>query len=209
MAAPDDTLDLLQRWHRGDREALATLVERDRPWVEGHVRQRRGAALQRHEETADEFQELMLRVLRYTPRFLCANRAQLRGLLSRMIENLLIDRARRLASRRHEVLLGQASHSQLGLVPGMSPATDPADAAARGEDVAWMRLGLEFLGSKDRDIVWQRQFAEASFVEIAAALGATEDSVRMRFQRALLRLAAIVQRLRAGELDQLLAEQVE
>ena len=206
MTGPDDTQDLLHRWHEGDAEALAALVERDRGWVEGRVRKRRGVALRRHGDTLDDFQELMLRALRYSPKFVCANRLQFRALLARMIENLVADKARSLGSRRHEVHVESLSGSQLSLVPGVGDATGPVEAASRAEDIAWMRLGLEFLGDAERDVVWQRQFEERSFVEIAATAGATEDAVRMRFQRALLRLAAIVQRLRAGELDGLLAD---
>ena len=168
------------------------------------MRKRRGAALRRHGETMDDFQELMLRALRYSPRFLCANRRQFRGLLARMIENLVTDRARSLSSRRHEVHLESISGSQLSLAAGTTKATGPVDAAARNEDIAWMRFGLEFLGDADRDVVWQRQFEERSFVEIAVATNSTQDAVRMRFQRALLRLATIVQRLHAGDLDALL-----
>jgi DNA-directed RNA polymerase specialized sigma24 family protein len=72
--------------------------------------------------------------------------------------------------------------------------------------VAWMRLGMEFLGHDEREIVWQRQFLERSFAEIAATIGATDDAVRMRFHRTLLRLAHVVQQLQAGQMDRLLAQ---
>ncbi len=202
VSSADDTLDLLRRWHGGDPDAVARLVDRDRGWVEARLRRRRAA--RGDGDTQDDCQDLMLRVLRYSPRFVCANRRQFRGLLARMIENLVIDRAR--GRRRREVHFESVSESRLDLTMGGVHATDPVDAAARGEDRAWLRLGLEFLAEADRDVVWQRHLEEATFAAIAAEVGSTEDAVRMRYQRALLRLAAIVQRLRGGDVDLLLRE---
>ena len=206
MTADPETVELLQRWHAGDQQALADLVQRDRAWIEARVRQGRGSKLQRHGETMDDFQDLMLRALTYVPRFLCANRRQFRGLLARMLENLLVDKARRLDSRAPEVPLASPSQSQLVLDPHLASATGPAEAAARNDDIAWMQLGLQFLDAEDRDVVWQRQFLDRSFAEIGAELGAASDAVRMRFHRALLRLAGIVQRQQLGQLDALLGE---
>jgi DNA-directed RNA polymerase specialized sigma24 family protein len=207
MEPADETIELLQRWHGGDAAALAKLVERDRTWVEQQVRRRRGEPLRRHGETVDDVQDLMVRALQYAPRFVCANRRQFRGLLVRMIGNVLADKARRLDRREPPLSLAAASQSRLHLDPSLTSATGPCEAAARNEDLAWMQLGMDFLDAADRDLVRQRQFLERGFAEIAADLGATPDGVRMRFQRALLRLAGIVQRLQGGQLDALLAEQ--
>lgn len=207
MTADPETVELLQRWHAGDQQALADLVQRDRAWIEARVRQGRGSKLQRHGETMDDFQDLdPPPAPNYAPRFLCANRRQFRGLLARMLENLLVDKARRLDSRAPEVPLASPSQSQLVLDPHLASATGPAEAAARSDDIAWMQLGLQFLDAEDRDVVWQRQFLDRSFAEIGAELGAASDAVRMRFHRALLRLAGIVQRLQLGQLDALLGE---
>lgn len=206
MPDSDDTMSLLQRWHLGDRDAVVSLIERDRVWVEERVRRRRGALLRQHGETMDDVQDLMLRALGYAPRFVCENRWQFRSLLARMIQNLVVDKARHLAGRRREVTLGLESQSQLML---SAAATGPAplEAASRSEDLAWMRLGLEFLDDEERHVVWERQFEERTFPEIAAELGLQENAARMRFQRALVRLTGIVLRLRAGGLDGLLGDE--
>lgn len=202
VPAADDTLELLRRWHGGDLEAVARLVERDREWVEARLRRRRIA--RGDGDTHDDCQDLMLRVLRYAPRFVCANRSQFRGLLARMIENLVVDRARGRPGR--EIAFASLTESRLDLTLGAGHATDPGDAAARDEDRAWLRLGLEFLGDVDRDVVRQRHFEEREFAAIASSVGSSEDAVRMRYQRALLRLATIVQRLRGGEVERLLQQ---
>jgi RNA polymerase sigma factor (sigma-70 family) len=205
MPDPDDTMSLLQRWHHGERDAVVSLIERDRAWVEERVRRSRGPLLRQHGETMDDFQDLMLRVLNYAPRFLCENRRQFRSLLARMVANLVVDKARHLSGRRHEVALGLESQSRLLLSSGAGQP-GPLEAAARSEDLAWMRLGLEFLDDEERQVVWERQFEERTFPEIAARLGLQENAARMRFQRALVRLTGIVLRLRSGDLDGLLGE---
>ncbi|MCR9246068.1 MAG: sigma-70 family RNA polymerase sigma factor [bacterium] len=206
MQPPDETLELLQQWHGGDRAALTALIERDRAWVEARVRQRRSDKLRQHAETVDDFQELMLRALQYTPKFLCADRGQFRALVARMIENVLVDRARYLGSHRRDAQIQAMRVSQINLDSRVATSAGPDAAAAHNEEVAWMHLGMQFLDEGEREIVWQRQFEERAFVELAQEAGVSEDAVRMRFNRALLRLATIVQRLQRGELDGLLAE---
>ncbi len=202
---PDETLGLLERWHGGDRQALSQLVERDRRWVEERVRNRRGASLRRLSDTHDDVQDLMLRALQYSPRFLCRDRGQFRALLARMIENLLVDRSRSAAARNHDRRLDSLfGDSRISLDPAIATADQPAEVAARNEEIAWMRLGLEFLDAEERDVIWRRQLLEQGFAEIAAEDGIAADAVRMRFNRAMLRLAGVVQRLQAGDLAQLL-----
>jgi RNA polymerase sigma factor (sigma-70 family) len=205
MPPDDPTIELLQRWHGGDHTALATLVERDRPWIEAKVRRLRGVLAQRHGETMDDFQDLMLRALQYAPRFVCANRNQFRGLLARMIGNLIADRVRRQGHQHLDRPLADLSQSHLTLGQAIASNTNPLDAAARSDDLAWMHLGMQFLEDQEREIVWQRQFLERNFAEIATDFDMTPDAVRMRFHRTLLRLATLVQRLQQGRLDELLA----
>lgn len=200
----DQTLNLLSRWHQGDRDALMQLLERDRDWIAQRIRARRSPQLRQQAETVDDVQDLMLDALEYSPRFLAANRAQFRGLLARMIENRLIDRARGL-TRQGKALTLQ-SDARLSLNPELQARqpTEPGQAAMHQEELAWMRLGLEFLEAQERALVISRQFEEKSFVEIAAAEGLAADAVRMRFQRTVLRLAGIVQGLQAGKLAEML-----
>lgn len=204
MTDADDTAELLQRWHDGDRDALMTLVARDRDWIERRLRERRGALLRSFEETGDGVHDLMLRALDYAPRFLVANRRQFRALLLRMLGHQLADHARRAERepRPRTVSEADASRARIGLLPDLS-ATPPDAAAARAEELAWMRIGLEFLPDLDRRLLYARVFEEHEFAAAGAVVGLAEDAARMRFRRALLKLAGVVQRLQHGELDTL------
>jgi RNA polymerase sigma-70 factor (ECF subfamily) len=83
-------------------------------------------------------------------------------------------------------------------------ATRPSAAADRNEKRAWIRLALELLDTADRDVVLLRQWDGLSFAEVGERLGIREDAARMRFERAVARLARLVARLRAGEIAQVL-----
>lgn len=209
MSAEERTLELLGRWHSGDRAALMELVERDREWILDRVRRARGPALRRDADTIDHFQDLMVDVLDYAPRFLVASRSQFRRLVARMVDNLLVDRARWLA-RRRPVQGGDVgswqSESRLCLDPSVPVGEAPSVAAARAEELDWLRLGLQFLDEDERRLVHEHKLDGRSFVELGAELGVAPNTLRMRCSRALLRLAGIMRRLQAGKLDELLDE---
>jgi RNA polymerase sigma-70 factor, ECF subfamily len=77
-------------------------------------------------------------------------------------------------------------------------ATTPSRHAARNEEEAWLRLALEMLAPGDRDLIAMREWQQLGFTEIGAHLGVPENTARMRFQRALARLADRVESLRRG-----------
>lgn len=209
MTEDERTRELLERWHGGDRSAAAELVERDRDWILARVRQARGPMLRNDAETADHFQDLMLEVLDYAPRFVVASQAQFRALIARMVDNLLIDRARWLERRRPvrpATRPDWAGESRLCLDPALGDSQGPAAQAERAEEIDWLRLGLEFLDPEERRVVHEHKLCGRSFVDLADEFGLQANTVRMRYNRAVLRLAGILRRLQAGGLDGLLAE---
>ncbi|MFO1053293.1 MAG: sigma-70 family RNA polymerase sigma factor [Planctomycetota bacterium] len=204
-----ETVDLLRAWHAGDRNALLALVDRDREWVFGRIRRRRGARLREMAETVDHVQDLMLDVLEYAPRFLVASRAQFRALVARMIDNMLIDGARRIARRPAKAATPEsllARESYVSLDPSLRLSDSPHEVASQKEELDWLRIGLEFLDDDERFVVHAHRLDGRTFVEIGTELGIEPNTVRMRCNRAVLRLAGIVRRLQSGGLDALLAE---
>jgi DNA-directed RNA polymerase specialized sigma24 family protein len=63
-----------------------------------------------------------------------------------------------------------------------------------------VRLGLELLDAEDRKILLAREYDDRSFVDIGDELGMTANAVRMRWVRAVARLADVLKQLRAGRL---------
>jgi RNA polymerase sigma-70 factor, ECF subfamily len=203
MAAPDDTLVLLRRWHAGERAAIDVLLARDLPWIHDYVHARLGPLLRARGDTGDYVQGAALAALQYTPRFLTANREQFRALVARIVENHLRDaHDHHAAARRHPAQERQLPNdSVLDLDRSLHTDAQPPAVAARDEQEAWVRLALELLDPPDRQVLWLRQWQGLEFAAIARQLAVTEDAARMRFQRALPKLAQQLARLRHGPFD--------
>ena len=206
-----ETVQLLRKWHEGDRAALDSLLERDLPWIQARVRRRLGPLLRARAETDDFVQDAVAEVLSYTPRFLLSNRAQFRALLARIVENHLRDQHDRFSAYRRALHLERPlpSDTRLHLDQPRAPVARPSEVAERREWEAWVRLGLEALETEDRRIIVQRNWDGLSFADIARELGVSEDAARMRFHRSLARLTAAVNDLRAGKLRRWLSAESE
>jgi RNA polymerase sigma-70 factor (ECF subfamily) len=200
MDPSDDTRVLLQRWHAGDRQAIEALVGRDLEWIRGHVRARLGPLLRSRGETMDYVQDAVLDVLQYTPRFLTDDRRQFRALVARIVENHLRDAHDHHAAQRRTPARERPvpTDSVLDLGVAASTVTRPDAAAERNEQEAWVRLALELLEPADRQVLLLRQWQGLEFAVVGEHLGIAEDAARMRFQRALPKLAKQLEALRAG-----------
>jgi RNA polymerase sigma factor (sigma-70 family) len=201
MAAEQDpTLQLLEHWHQGDEQALARLVELHLPWLRQQVERRLGPALRQQGEVDDYLQDAMLDFLRDSPRFVVRDGVQFRGLLARVLENTLRDRNDWFRAKRRDLARRAAlpTESVLSLDPALQRSTTPSVDATRNEVRDWVRLGLELLEAEDRKIILLREYEDRSFVEIGTELGMTANAVRMRWVRAVARLAEVMKELRAG-----------
>lgn len=202
----DETRELLIRWHGGDNDALAALVERDLTWLSDHVRRHLGPRLRRLNDTHDMIQNAMVEVLRCGPRFVVADRNHFRNLIARMVGNVLCGEHDRLTAAKRDVDREQHLGSGEGiawLVDDERGRESPSEEASRSELSAMVRLALELLEPEDRRLIVWREYQGESFAEIASRLGQKEDAARMRFQRALPRLAAELTRLRKRDLSSL------
>ena len=200
MTEEPRTLLLLQRWHQGDAQALETLLRRDLPWLLAEVRRRMGSELQQRSDVDDIVQQAMIAMLQSGPRFLVSDRDHYRALMLRIVENTIkkqirLGRQQKRDGAREEPL---PSGSVLALDASV---TRPSAAADRNERRAWVQLALELLPEQDREVVLLRQWEGLPFAEVGQQLGIAEDAARMRFERALARLARTVQQLRAGQLQ--------
>lgn len=198
-SAPD-TPALLAMWHSGDSDALATLVELHLPWLRNHVTERLGPFLRRHGDAEDYLQDAMLSFLRNAPRFQVRDAAQFRALLARVTENSLRDRNDWFRAKRRDLARNDSlpTDSVLALDPQLAASATPSRHAAADEARDWVRLALELLNPEDRRILVAREYDDRSFVEIGQELGMTASAVRMRWVRAVARLAAIMNDLRGG-----------
>jgi RNA polymerase sigma-70 factor (ECF subfamily) len=203
MSDGPGTLQLLARWHSGDETALGELLARELPWLQQQVRRRMGDALRARTDVDDVVQRAMIDVLRHGPRFLVEDREHYRALLLRIVENALRKELRDARRQKRDARREEPLPSGTVLVLD-TRVTRPSAAAERSERRAWLQLALELLPPADREILLLRQWEGLSFGAAAERLGIREDAARMRFERALARLARAVERLRSGEVAALL-----
>jgi RNA polymerase sigma-70 factor (ECF subfamily) len=200
-----DTTVLLKRWNSGDEAALQELLQQHLPWIRAHVEHRLGDFLRAKEDSGDIVQDALVEFLRYGPRFEVSNEAHLRFLLGRIAENVLRDRHDFFTRRRRQAAREQPipDDSVLALDPGAREVTQPDAALERKQWQAWVRLALELMDPEDREVIVLRQWDNLEFAQIGERLGLGADAVRMRFQRALPKLAQKIQMLQRGDIDEL------
>jgi RNA polymerase sigma-70 factor (ECF subfamily) len=195
----------LEKWHKGKREALELLLERNLPWIHARVRQRLGPKLRRMVDSIDVVQDAAVQFLLYAPRFLVSDERHFRALLARIVENVLRNKNDWYTARRRELARMKPLPSDTMLIldpPRDSKAATPSSLAQAQEEEAWIRFCIELLEPNDREVLVLRQWDGLSFVEIGERLGLSESAAWMRHSRALGRLAKSVGALRRGELEQ-------
>jgi RNA polymerase sigma-70 factor (ECF subfamily) len=203
-----NTFQLLRSWHEGDRRALDALIEKHLGWVQDRVHQRLGPALRPAGDTQDFVQEAMVQVLEYGPRFELADEEHFRRLLARIVENTLRARHRFIHQQRRDVDREKpiGSGTVLRLDQPRDEVTRPSVHADRNERIAWVRLAMELLPPADREVLWMKDMDGLTFAQIGERLESKEDAMRMRYNRALPKLARKVAELKGGGLGDLLED---
>ncbi|MFO1053800.1 MAG: sigma-70 family RNA polymerase sigma factor [Planctomycetota bacterium] len=198
----DETFDLLRRTHAGDDGALHGLLARHLDWLRARVHLRLGRRLRHEAETQDFVQEVAVRVLRDGPRFLVSDSARFRALLCRMVENALCDAADHAFARRRRAPTVAAGATQVVALDQLSGSMLSAEElASNREQSAWVEIALELLDAEDRALIRLREWDRMEFAVIGTQLSMSSDAARMRFNRALGRLAAKIVELRSSGFD--------
>lgn len=185
MSQDHTTAWLLLRVREGDEGARATLLQRVEPLLRRWAQGRLPPALRDAQDTGDLVQGTLLRALVRLDRFESAHPGALFGYLRTTLLNAMRDALRALP--RDERIDAEALE-QLPALPGS------AVEAALGRDgaLAYEQV-LQALEPAHRELVVMRFEFGLSFPEIASELGESPDGVRMKLNRALKRMAAMLQ----------------
>lgn len=205
---PSETRLLLLRLREGDRSALDALLERDLEWIRGYVRRRLKRQLRSRLESGDVVQEAVIEFLRYGPPFLVSDQQEFRRLAARVVENVIGHQYDWFTAQRRELNRDRPLPSEdiLDLDARRKADGTPSQEAQKNEREACVRLGLELLGAQDREAILLREWKGCSLAEMGTQLGIAEDAARMRYNRAVQRLARKVRQLRSGSLAESLDE---
>jgi RNA polymerase sigma factor (sigma-70 family) len=182
-AMPSDPVfcDLIRRARAGNSDAAGELVRLYEPEIRRYIRVRlTDPQLRRAVDSADIFQSVLANffVRLVGGQFDLHEPAQLVKLLAVMAKHRIIDHARKPANRCAQ----QADSAFWAAVAGREP--EPGPAPDRVDLLAEFRRRLT---AEEFALVEQRA-AGRTWSEIAAATGASADSVRKRLDRALERV---------------------
>ncbi len=200
--------ELLNRWFVSkDRAALDLLLAGNMDFLRRYAHGKLGKQVQAKEDTGDVVQDAIIEFLRYSPPFVIASEAQLRGLLCKIVDGVLSGHHRWFARMRREVARERPLPDGTSVVvqPFVADDPSPSHMAQDHEREAALRLAIATLDPTDQRIVMMRTYQNAPFEEIGEAVGMKADTARVRYGRALSRLSGKVRALGKGQFDEFLA----
>lgn len=185
MAQDHTTAWLLGRVRDGDAGARAALLARVEPLLRRWAHGRLPPRLREAQDTGDLVQATLLRALARLDRFESAHPGALYGYLRTTLLNAMRDALRALPPDE------RADAALLEELPAL-PESALESALGRDGALAYEQV-LRDLDPAQRELVVMRFEFGLSFPEIAAELGETPDGVRMKVNRALRRMATLLQ----------------
>ena len=198
------TPELVESYHRDrDDHLLLELYERHRDWVHGYVRRRMTDVHRKLDASEDVVQETFMALFRQGPAFVPPDDDTFRRLVGTIVVNRLHNRFRFLTAQRrdHRQEAGNAALEVSHLAPSIDSAEAPARAVEAAEERQLVALALELIDPDDAEVVRLRNDDDLGFAEIAERLGIGAGAARMRFNRALLRVGEVANRLAEGNYE--------
>ncbi len=195
-----DTEQLVDRAAVGDRSAMEQLMSRHRDRLRQMVSVRMDRRLAARVDPSDVVQETLAEAARKLPVFVRERSLPfylwLRELAWEHLVTLYrrhVRAQRRAVTREEPAELKLSDESTIVLAYQLAPSgTSPSEQMMRSELRQRVRLALNRLAPKDREILVMRHLEQLEVGEIAAILGITEGAVMMRRLRAFERLRRLL-----------------
>ena len=201
MATPDaDTDELLRRAGDGDRMAVELLLATHRSRLRRMVAVRMDTRLVARMDPSDVVQEALMDAVRKLPEYLRKRSVPFYPWLRQIAWERLIDLHRRhihtrtrsvTREERRDIQLPDKSAMQLAgrLV---ASGTSPSGRLLRQEMRERVRVALDALPPRDREVLVLIYMEQLSAHDIAAVLGISAGAVNMRHLRAIERLRGLL-----------------
>lgn len=199
---PPDSVQFLERAHKGDQAARNALVVRYEARVRRVVSACMGADIAKHVEVEDVVQHTLAVALERVAEFDYRGEGSILKWLTTIAIHHINDERKRLNVRKGTKSLddGGAPGDATGV--GLDPqarSRGPATNAELRDDVAKFDECVRRLPDEWREIVVRRYYGEFSFDEIARAIGNdNERAVWQRFNRAYARVLSCWKRPRSS-----------
>ena len=177
------TIDLLERFKRGDDEAVATLVARSLPPLRRWARGRLPAWARSLADTQDLVQNAVIRSLPHLKEFEARHPGALQAYLRQAIANHIKDEIRKVRAR--PAVTGEVPDSYV------DPAPTPLEHAIGRERLEHYEAALARLRPSEQEAIIARLELQQSYEEVALALGKpSAAAARMAVARAVKNLMA-------------------
>ena len=198
---PHDPPELLERFARGDEEALETLLELHLPALRGYVRLRTGRELRARESASDVVQSICREILEKREKFKFPGPDGFRRWLYATALRKIQMHARYWRTEKRgaavERPLDTATPDAELLAGYASVCTPSAELAAR-EEVLHIEHAFDRLPEDYRTVIALSRLAQLSHADVAAEMERTEGSVKMLLSRALARLTELLAQTESG-----------
>jgi RNA polymerase sigma-70 factor (ECF subfamily) len=199
QADSPETLELLDRAHKGSAEALDQLLSQHREALRRRISLRLDPALAARLDASDVVQDVLLEASRRLKDYLQNPGMPFHLWLQLIADDHVIDawRRHRQAKRRsldrerplRTVGLNDQSSAELA-AQLMGHEMTPASAAIREELQRKVEEAIAGLSADDQEIIQMKHYQQFSNQEMARILGLSEAATSMRYLRALRRLKA-------------------
>lgn len=191
--------NLLRKVAVGDRAALAELLLAHYDSLRRHIDRRIAGDLQGIVTSDDILHQTVVRAAQSMRTYEARGERAFRAWLKTIADNLLKDAQKRRRRERRaaepEASPHGAGSSWAALVERIvGDATTPSVGGQRHESVGRIRTALASLPTDQRDVLERYYLQDQSLDQIAAALGATKDSIRGLCYRAKKNLRALMGR---------------
>ncbi len=198
----DATGERIERFRNGDASALPELLEIHRPWIHREIHRKLSGIVRAMDETGDVLNEVMLRILKMKElRFTCA--AEFRSLVATVVKSTIYSLAAKHGAKKRDRRRNQQWTTEgLGLDRNVIANTgSPLSRAAKKEQSELLQLAIEMLDLVSQRLIHLHVERDCSWKEIGEELGLSEDAARVRYNRALKRLAKLAVKLRTGRIS--------
>jgi len=192
------TRELVALAKDGDKAAIDQLCSVYSDRVRWMVRFRMGGELRSKLESMDLVQETLIRALNGLNGFTYKNEGDLIRWLSRIAENELKRKVRRLHADkrdiRREVRHGgdtEVTECMRAVHDGPIQTTTPSVILSRKEDLAQLEQAIDRLKPEHRQVIVLNKIDGLSYKEIGDKLGKSADAVGMLLSRAMVALTEI------------------
>jgi RNA polymerase sigma factor (sigma-70 family) len=182
LGGPDElasTLDLLERFKRGDDRAIDLLVERSIPPLQRWARGRLPGWARSSAETQDLVQNAIIRTLPHLREFEPRHAGALQAYLRQAVANHIRDEIRKATVRRPTELADMQK----------DPGPSPLERAIGLQAFERYEAALSRLKATDREAIVARVELQQSYEEVAIALNKpTAEAARVAVSRAIKNL---------------------